>query len=470
MNWRFSLISFFVALPLGTSPVTAGSPLCNEDGWCLKGDMDLNRIVDVADIPGFITAIITDISDPVERCLADTNVDGDLNGLDVSHMVQVLLSPDTDNDGIPDIYETNDGVLLSPIAIGTNPFVADTDSDGIDDGDEVYCTSAGLNLRAMGASPVHKDIFIETDWVYQSGGPPDTNKLHGNQADRIVTAFANAPINNPDGSTGIQLHIDYGQNSLFTGGNAVEDPSGNNTVDLDEDILDAVEFATIKEANFALNRSGYFHYCILCSKYSIEGDYQNSSGIAELYGDDLLVSMGQWATGDHDGIGNTIMHELGHNLGLRHGGDENRNFKPNYDSVMNYWYQFCGNDINDDAIPDGALDYSRGEHTDLDENHLDEPSGITGVGPAINWNGDGDATDLNIVRNINCRLTNTFANSACTNHIKQSASCGSLGTCYDGVCTLLRDFDDWSAVQLDHLDDTSFVAPEVVHCDLSADE
>ncbi len=40
----------------------------------------------------------------------------------------------------------------------------------------------------------------------------------------------------------------------------------------------------------------------------------------------------------------TIMHELGHNLGLRHGGNENTNYKPNYWSIMNYAYQLNGLD------------------------------------------------------------------------------------------------------------------------------
>ncbi len=31
------------------------------------------------------------------------------------------------------------------------------------------------------------------------------------------------------------------------------------------------------------------------------------------------------------------MHELGHNLGLRHGGMDDLNCKPNYLSVMNYF-------------------------------------------------------------------------------------------------------------------------------------
>ena len=83
-------------------------------------------------------------------------------------------------------------------------------------------------------------------------------------------------------------------------------------------------------------------------------------------------------------LGGTFMHELGHNLGLRHGGgvsstsdpnscyppaceDENTvpaapNYKPNYLSVMNYRYQFAG--IQSTAFPGGfspvntRLDYS----------------------------------------------------------------------------------------------------------------
>jgi hypothetical protein len=35
-----------------------------------------------------------------------------------------------------------------------------------------------------------------------------------------------------------------------------------------------------------------------------------------------------------------FMHELGHALGLKHGGQDDVNDKPNHFSVMNYWYQF----------------------------------------------------------------------------------------------------------------------------------
>ena len=40
------------------------------------------------------------------------------------------------------------------------------------------------------------------------------------------------------------------------------------------------------------------------------------------------------------------MHELGHNLGLRHGGDDNVHRKPNYLSVMNYSFQTTGMTID----------------------------------------------------------------------------------------------------------------------------
>ena len=46
------------------------------------------------------------------------------------------------------------------------------------------------------------------------------------------------------------------------------------------------------------------------------------------------------------------MHELGHNLGLRHGGVDNVNCKPHHVSVMNYVYQFPN------SVRDRPLNYS----------------------------------------------------------------------------------------------------------------
>lgn len=81
-----------------------------------------------------------------------------------------------------------------------------------------------------------------------------------------------------------------------------------------------------------------------------DGSY-DSSGRAEIYGNDVIVTLGDWGlnTKTTDAAyqlvnfqAGTIMHELGHNLGLRHGGDEDNNYKPNYYSTMNYLYQLMG--------------------------------------------------------------------------------------------------------------------------------
>jgi hypothetical protein len=94
------------------------------------------------------------------------------------------------------------------------------------------------------------------------------------------------------------------------------------------------------------------------------------------------------------------MHELGHTLGLHHGGGDDINCKPNYPSVMNYTFQVPNLD------PERPLDYSREQLPALYEFFLDEsagvgassghavfgvngaPSVVDATGP-IDWNGDG---------------------------------------------------------------------------------
>ena len=81
------------------------------------------------------------------------------------------------------------------------------------------------------------------------------------------------------GGTGITLVIDYGQGGVFTGGNAVG---------ADEVVLFDSEFNAYKAANFAANRNGYFYYELHAHRYNSATN--NSSGIAELAGDGVLVA------------------------------------------------------------------------------------------------------------------------------------------------------------------------------------
>lgn len=105
------------------------------------------------------------------------------------------------------------------------------------------------------------------------------------------------------------------------------------------------------------------------------------SGIAELPGNDMVVFFGN--TRYHDGFRDLddkailFMHEFGHTLGLRHGGADNVNCKPNYPSVMNYMLadvmQFNAGYIR--------IDYSRSRFDALDESNLDESVGIRASDP-----------------------------------------------------------------------------------------
>ena len=83
----------------------------------------------------------------------------------------------------------------------------DSDGDGLKDGWELNGVN-GLNLPALGADPLHKDLFVETDYMVL---PDTTNTLPDkNHLDDMLAIFDNAPVKNPDGTTGIHLHIDTG--------------------------------------------------------------------------------------------------------------------------------------------------------------------------------------------------------------------------------------------------------------------
>ena len=130
--------------------------------------------------------------------------------------------------------------------------------------------------------------------------------------------FAAAPLVNPDGSTGIHLIQDVGQGGAFDGGVLI--------TDFDPVLPGALDdhFAAIKQAHFAEVRRGVFHYLLLPHRYN---GSSASSGYAEVVGDDALVSL--YCLNSDDNVARTILHELGHNLGLEHGGFEACNGKPN---------------------------------------------------------------------------------------------------------------------------------------------
>ena len=268
------------------------------------------------------------------------------------------------------ILETNESDNTYERSFTWNDGKADTDKDALLDSWEVVGydeNSDGwidVDLPAMGANSRHQDLFVEVDWMADN---THSHRPTDFAVQRIVRSFANAPRSNPDGVTGITLHVDMGG---LGGGNAV----GHQTnLDLTSGWGN---FDTIKNANFNANRRRIFRYSLFAHQYN----NGCSSGIARgIPASDFIVTLGCVGVGSEDQQSGTFMHEMGHTLGLKHGGVDHVHYKPNFLSIMNYRFQFSG--LRYDRAW-GLYDYSRFSLPSLNENSLNENIGLNG-GSAI---------------------------------------------------------------------------------------
>jgi len=305
-------------------------------------------------------------------------------------VTQFDVVADADGDGLLDPWEEEGGGL-------------DVNNDGIVD----------LDLYALGARPDHKDLFVEVDAM--TGRTPSDEAL-----DMVVAAFANAPVANPDGNEGIVLHVQIDETDIpLAPWTEMLDQNSDGTSDWPEGFDDtkAERFGTPaqrQDPNTAAIISAKklaYRYCIFSD--TIAGT--NASGIAEIIGNDFVVSLGGWATpgGTVEQQAGTFMHELGHTLGLRHGGGDNQNYKPNYHSVMNYTFQTPKN-----WSRDWAPVFSSEILPSINELFIDESTGLGGdstvyteIGPPpsvvvpmagpIDVNRDADATGFEFDVDIN---------------------------------------------------------------------
>ena len=280
---------------------------------------------------------------------------------------------DQDGDGLSDTWETNG---------------LDADGDGTID----------VDLPKMGATPDHKDLFVEVDWMQDAGGRCfweycwGENSFAPNQdaLEDVRAAFAGSPVTNPDGATGVRLHIDSGSSALMNPANGATwgALSGANRVDHQKSLgsmsggsYDWSEFNALKASNFNQLRKDVFHYALYADTYAGSG----SSGIAQVtaasfQGDSFLITDGDPSWNNGDGFtrrqeSGTFMHEFGHTLSLHHGGGTDDNRKPNYQSIMSYSWQLGGRPLN----------YSTRALGSLDKSALDEKAGLPDSDGAFSW-------------------------------------------------------------------------------------
>ncbi len=347
--------------------------------------------------------VVMPLAVPLDRYITATATD---TGGSTSEFSQCLCLSDSDKDGIMDSWETQGWGI-------------DVNSDSLID----------LDLYALGARTQHKDLFLEVDAMV--GLVPRQLAL-----DTVVAAFSKVPnslVNNPDGKPGIKLHID----PLDADTTIPVANWPNRFTDFDN--VKKVYFGTkaqrtSPDSTYILQAKNLvYRYCIFGRTYGVGAD-TGSSGLAELAnglgGNDFMVTLGSigptgWNGGRLVDQAGTLMHEMGHTLGLWHGGNNNQNYKPNYVSIMNYAWQTVFY-----WQPPGSwrLNYSTDSLPTLNEASLNETVGLGTPGPyvpyavvavpftdslrnirwarmkpatAVDWTGNGDSTRVSANVDIN---------------------------------------------------------------------
>lgn len=335
----------------------------------------------------------------------------------------------------------------------TVEFEADSDGDGLLDTWEMNGLEVDghfVDLPAMGADPMHKDVFVEVDYM--------NRPLSSRVVQTLMQSFADAPVTNPDGTTGINLHIDTGPRGIMRADNATwgslsqanavpfQEKLGTTQVGANgKDDYVSTEAEAIRRTHFK-KRRGVFHYAILANL--LGGAYSGTtSGIA--WDDTLGIAGAHHDT--HDKMSATLMHVLGHHFGLdRSGVVDEPNREPNYLSVMNY--RFPDGLIRRDT-PVRQFDYSRfslAALPDIDDSQLDESQGAVAHGDAADfysgYNCPHSAATVRLIAfnepvNWNCDGVTSGALPP-TNINKDRDQNG------NPVLSVLTAHDDWPAVQL----------------------
>jgi uncharacterized repeat protein (TIGR01451 family) len=307
-------------------------------GTCLDGrDNDADGLRDLADPDCLVGDDLSRECANAARCPAGSCRDG----------------ADNDSDGLPDGRDADcvylaGHELFNPTASETGGSPDNSCSDGIDqgafgvDGADPLCRfidrgSVGLNslfyILKFGTEAVPVEdrsvpgsCFDGIDNANERGGPPDGSCSNGvdDDGDNMVDNGIDLDVP-PDGDySGAGEWPPDPDCDRKDGADPDCAPTCFDGSDNDGDGHTDQRDPNCGWGNFSRLRRIAFHYAI-----TVKG----AGGTGEVRGNDFFEA-------NHNGA--TIMHELGHNLGLRHGGGDVVNNKPNYLSVMSYSYQRPG--------------------------------------------------------------------------------------------------------------------------------
>ena len=245
-------------------------------------------------------------------------------------------------------------VELAPVLTNTTTLV-DSDGDGLPDIWEeegiVLADGTVIPLPDWGADPNRPDIFLQLNWMaseYDTLGCDTSAARECANANR--TSYAPSTQSLDDlvdlfADHGIGLHIDAGEH--YTNIANYNERFGGETLDYRDVYFDANRheaFQLIDTINELGERANIFRPGVLGDRMRAGS---NATGLS-LVGDNSFYVANPGGRANDEQVRNTILHEFGHTLGLRHWGAqqyvtdiaEGSPMQAGYQSVMNYDRQF----------------------------------------------------------------------------------------------------------------------------------
>lgn len=295
--------------------------------------------------------------------------------------------------GVTDAHAKEEWEEFEPVPMhGADPLTLDdSDGDGLPDEWEnsgvITMSGEVLPLHKWGADPQRPDIFLQLNWMAPKAGKsfaPSQEMLW-----ELVDLFDD---------NGVNLHIDAGDISvnMSPDGNKL----GGETINYQRYYFpggtgDGVVGLYNQLDEVLGERQPVFRSGVIGDQM-YEGSY--SSGLAFTGGPAFFV-----ANNDHmrneDDVRNSILHELGHTLGLTHYGPAGQSPRlgsnevlPNYRSVMNYLYQFsvfdyshhgyvATNDLPEDCMETNLVCYTGNYEVASDWDNIQIAVGSIGRSP-----------------------------------------------------------------------------------------
>lgn len=253
------------------------------------------------------------VPEHVEHFLSPSDVDQHVDGTPVD-VTQSDDRPDDSLDSIVPATEDADADIVVAV---------DQLNDTVGDGYPDAVLESVPPLAEHDPDPQRHNVFVEVD--YMEGCDPS------GAIEQTEEAFANAPVENPDGSTGIDFHVTRGK----------ELPRSAVVTPRDTDLVSPPADAYNHQA---FDRDGFgFHYVVFAHNAGPAAGFR-----ADAETDTMVVECGS---------GDSFMHELGHALGISHEvpvvDSHDVDFEE-YPSTMNY------------DRPDGFYGFSNGTASDID--------------------------------------------------------------------------------------------------------